>query len=32
MRSKFDEQLLELNKEMIEMGNKIILSIKNALP
>ena len=30
MRSKFDEQLLELNKEMIEMGNKIILSIKNA--
>ena len=31
MRSKFDEQLLELNKEMIEMGNKIILSIKNAI-
>ena len=31
MRSKFDEQLLELNKEMIEMGNKIILSIKNAV-
>ena len=31
MRSKFDEQLLELNKEMIEMGNKIILSIKNAM-
>lgn len=30
MRSKFDEQLSELNKEMIEMGNKIILSIKNA--
>ena len=28
MRSKFDEQLLELNKEMIEMGNIIILSIK----
>ncbi len=31
MRSKFDEQLLELNKEMIEMGNIIILSIKNAI-
>ena len=31
MRSKFDEQFLELNKEMIEMGNKIILSIKNAI-
>ena len=31
MRSKFDEQLLELNKEMIEMGNKIIESIKNAI-
>ena len=31
MRKKFDEQLLELNKEMIEMGNKIILSIKNAI-
>lgn len=31
MRSKFDEQLLELNKEMIEMGNKIISSIKNAI-
>ncbi|MBQ9304646.1 phosphate signaling complex protein PhoU [Butyrivibrio sp.] len=31
MRSKFDEQLLELNKEMIEMGSKIILSIKNAI-
>ena len=31
MRSKFDEQLLELNKEMIDMGNKIILSIKNAI-
>lgn len=31
MRSKFDKQLLELNKEMIEMGNKIILSIKNAI-
>lgn len=31
MRSKFDEQLLELNNEMIEMGNKIVLSIKNAI-
>lgn len=31
MRSKFDEQLLELNKEMIEMGSKIILSIMNAI-
>ena len=31
MRSKFDEQLLELNKEMIEMGNIIMLSIKNAI-
>ena len=31
MTNKFDEQLLELNKEMIEMGNKIILSIKNAI-
>ena len=31
MRNKFDEQLLELNKEMIEMGNKIIQSIKNAI-
>lgn len=31
MRSKFDGQLLELNKEMIEMGNKIIQSIKNAI-
>lgn len=31
MRSKFDEQLLELNKEMIEMGNKIVQSIKNAI-
>ncbi len=28
MRSKFDEQLLELNKVMIEMGDKIIESIK----
>ena len=31
MRGKFDEQLLELNNEMIEMGNKIVLSIKNAI-
>ncbi len=31
MRGKFDEQLMELNKEMIEMGNKIISSIKNAI-
>lgn len=31
MRSKFEEQLLELNKEMIEMGNKIIASIKSAI-
>lgn len=31
MRSKFDEQLLELNKKMIEMGNMIISSIKNAI-
>ncbi|MCR5773424.1 MAG: phosphate signaling complex protein PhoU, partial [Butyrivibrio sp.] len=31
MRSKFDEQLLELNTEMIEMGSKIIKSIKSAI-
>ena len=31
MRNKFNEQLLELNKEMIEMGNKIIGSIKMAI-
>jgi len=31
MRSKFDEQLLELNKEMIKMGNRIISSIKSAI-
>lgn len=31
MRSKFDNQLQELNKEMIEMGNKIIESIKIAI-
>lgn len=28
MRSKFDEQLMSLNREMTEMGNKIIDSIK----
>lgn len=31
MRSKFDEQLSELNTEMIEMGNQIIRSIKSAI-
>ena len=31
MRNKFNEQLMELNKEMIEMGNKIIDSIKMAI-
>jgi len=31
MRSKFDEQLLELNTEMIEMGNQIIMSINGAI-
>ncbi|MCR5145139.1 MAG: phosphate signaling complex protein PhoU [Lachnospiraceae bacterium] len=31
MRSKFDEQLMELNKEMIDMGNEIIVSIKMAI-
>lgn len=31
MRSKFDEQLAELNREMIEMGNEIINSIKIAI-
>ncbi len=31
MRSKFDEQLTELNKEMTEMGNRIIKSIENAI-
>ena len=31
MRNKFNEQLLELNKEMIEMGNIIIDSIKMAI-
>ena len=31
MRSKFDEQLLELHKEMIEMGQKIVQSIVMAI-
>jgi len=31
MRSKFDEQLLELNHQMIEMGNNIISSIQKAI-
>lgn len=31
MRSKFDEQLLELNNEMIEMGGKIVQSISRAI-
>ena len=31
MRSKFDEQLLELNHKMIEMGNNIISSIQKAI-
>ena len=31
MRNKFDMQLLELNRVIIEMGNKIILSIKMAI-
>ncbi|MCR4611614.1 MAG: phosphate signaling complex protein PhoU [Lachnospiraceae bacterium] len=31
MRSKFDEQLLELNQEMTKMGNKIIKSINNTI-
>lgn len=31
MRSKFDEQLQELNKEMTLMGNSIIDSIKDAI-
>lgn len=31
MRSKFDEQLSELNRGMIEMGNRIIRSIKSAI-
>ena len=31
MRSRFDEQLIELNTEMIEMGNQIIQSINGAV-
>lgn len=31
MRSRFDEQLSELNKEIIEMGNKIMSSIQMAI-
>ena len=31
MRSKFDEQLLELNHQMIEMGNNIISLIQKAI-
>lgn len=31
MRSKFDEQLSELNKKMIEMGRKIVRSIAMAI-
>ncbi|MGN0702070.1 MAG: phosphate signaling complex protein PhoU [Lentihominibacter sp.] len=31
MRSKFDEQLADLNREMIEMGNEIINSIRMAI-
>lgn len=31
MRSKFDEQLAELNSVMIEMGNKIVQSIASAI-
>ena len=31
MRNKFDSQLSELNKEMIEMGNKIMESIKASI-
>ena len=31
MRSKFDEQLAELNRVMIEMGNKIVQSIATAI-
>lgn len=31
MRSKFDEQLSELNREMIEMGRKIVNSIAGAI-
>ena len=31
MRSKFDEQLLELNKEMVEMGNQVTQAIAKAI-
>lgn len=31
MRNKFDQQLLELNNEMIEMGNRIMESISAAI-
>jgi len=31
MRNKFDEQLAELNDEMVEMGNRIMESIDNAI-
>ena len=31
MRSRFDEQLIELNTEMIEMGNQIIRAINEAI-
>ena len=31
MRSKFDEQLQELHKEMITMGEKIVSSISQAI-
>ena len=31
MRSKFDEQLAELNKEMVRMGNMIEQSIAKAV-
>lgn len=31
MRNKFDGQLMELNNEMIEMGQKIVMSISKAI-
>ena len=31
MRSKFDEQLQVLNREMIEMGQKIVKSIARSI-
>ncbi|MCR5775381.1 MAG: phosphate signaling complex protein PhoU [Lachnospiraceae bacterium] len=31
MRNKFEEQLSELNQEMVQMGNKIMESIENAI-